>query len=91
MFAKGRRPTPDIDRHVKNSASNAAHQLALSVRGPLEMQTSQNASRRIKSMIVLNENRLAKVFQPILPKDFGKKSPVVPINIRGNQSDVRDI
>src|SRR4051812_17638734 len=86
------RADPDIHCHIEDRASHDAHELALSMRRRLKMQTADGAGFRREYVIVLNElYRHAPCDQCLAIVGLGEKAPPVAMNSRSHELDVGDM
>src|SRR5436190_18613050 len=86
------RADPDIYCHIEDRASHYAHELALSMRRRLKMQTADGARFRREYVIVLNElYRHACCDQCPAIVGLGEKAPRVAMNSRSHELDLGDM
>ena|SRR5207248_1349916 len=89
MLPECRRADPDIHCHIENRASHDAHELALSMRRLLKMQTAEGPGFRREYVIVLDElDWQARFAQCLAVVRFGEKAPRVAMNSRSHELDL---
>src|SRR5581483_6694772 len=86
---EGRRPAPDVDRHIEDFAREDANELALRVT-QLQMQTAQRPADRLR-VIVLHERRGdAELAIPIRAVRFDEEAAAVAVHVRLDDEHVGD-
>src|SRR6185437_4524087 len=82
----------EVDADIQYRSPDATHQLALGVRGDLEMQPSQHAPLRRINVVLLHELLVQPCRRQSVPTiGLGKKAPVIGALGRDHRENIRNI